>query len=140
MAVVLGTEVDSLFDCKQHGTCTLQSVERKVQQYRKLGLRHVFSVHLMNNGLEARPRAANSTIGVLRASPHPPQYRSFQELLSGTWYYALGPWRSLLWRAVRHFVDDEPCVRDGNSRSPRRRPQGGRTAGREGRGLFATGT
>lgn len=49
LAVVLGTEVDTLFNCYRAGTCTAASVRAEVQKYQKLGVRHVFPVHLFDN-------------------------------------------------------------------------------------------
>lgn len=50
LAVVLGIEVDSLFDCKKHSTCTASDIHDNVQGYYNKGVRHVFPVHLTDNG------------------------------------------------------------------------------------------
>lgn len=44
LAVVLGIEVDTLFDCKP-GACSADDVLRKVDEYYALGVRHVFPTH-----------------------------------------------------------------------------------------------
>ena len=49
MAVVLGTEVDALFGCKNAGDCTDQHVRNELQRYYNLGVRHVFPMHLHDN-------------------------------------------------------------------------------------------
>jgi microsomal dipeptidase-like Zn-dependent dipeptidase len=49
MAVVLGIEVDSLFDCYKRGSCTLESVRQKIDRYRARKVRHVFPIHLFDN-------------------------------------------------------------------------------------------
>jgi microsomal dipeptidase-like Zn-dependent dipeptidase len=48
LAVVLGLEVDSLFNCRV-GQCTHDSVEHDLQRYRGLGVRHLFPIHLFDN-------------------------------------------------------------------------------------------
>jgi microsomal dipeptidase-like Zn-dependent dipeptidase len=51
MAVVLGVEVDNPLNCRQGGTdCTVDNVGAKLQAYYDLGIRHMFPIHLMNNG------------------------------------------------------------------------------------------
>jgi microsomal dipeptidase-like Zn-dependent dipeptidase len=50
MAVVLGIEVDQLFNCRQHG-CTTATFAQQIEKYQRAGVRHVFPVHLMNNGI-----------------------------------------------------------------------------------------
>ena len=49
LAVVLGIEVDFLFDCKLKG-CDARKVDEQLAEYRDLGIRHLFPVHLFNNG------------------------------------------------------------------------------------------
>jgi microsomal dipeptidase-like Zn-dependent dipeptidase len=50
MAVVLGAEVDTLFGCKKNQPCSIETVERKTEEYRKnYGLTHVFPIHLFDN-------------------------------------------------------------------------------------------
>jgi microsomal dipeptidase-like Zn-dependent dipeptidase len=44
LAVVLGIEVDSLFECKL-GTCNADDVQRKVDEYHALGIRHIYPIH-----------------------------------------------------------------------------------------------
>lgn len=51
MAVVLGIEVDTLFNCRQSGNCNEASVVAQIQKYKAKGVRHVFPVHLMDNGI-----------------------------------------------------------------------------------------
>jgi microsomal dipeptidase-like Zn-dependent dipeptidase len=52
LAVVLGIEVDSLFGCTKHATtnCSAAHIEERVQHYYDQGVRHVFPVHLTDNG------------------------------------------------------------------------------------------
>ena len=48
LAVVLGIEVDSLFDC-QRGNCSPEHVEAQLQRYYDLGVRHAYPIHLFDN-------------------------------------------------------------------------------------------
>ena len=49
MAVVLGAEVPTLFDCYLVHSCTEESLRADIQEYKDLGLRHIFPIHgLMN--------------------------------------------------------------------------------------------
>ena len=50
LAVVLGIEVDNLFNCKEHGSCTPARVQAKVDEYYKRGVRHIFPIHNFDNG------------------------------------------------------------------------------------------
>lgn len=50
MAVVIGIEVDTLFNCYARGGCTEDSVKKDIAKYRDLGVRHVFPVHVLDNG------------------------------------------------------------------------------------------
>lgn len=55
LAVVLGIEMDNLFNCKfderdpDSGVCTTDSVRDLVAQYHALGVRHIFPVHNFDN-------------------------------------------------------------------------------------------
>jgi microsomal dipeptidase-like Zn-dependent dipeptidase len=50
LAVVLGIEVDSLFDCKPGSTtCTRAYLKQKLQDYYGRGIRHVFPIHQFDN-------------------------------------------------------------------------------------------
>lgn len=51
LAVVLGIETDSLFDCKAHRPCSPQYIAEQVAKYRDLGVRHIYPVHNFDNGL-----------------------------------------------------------------------------------------
>ena len=53
MAAVLGIEVDTLFGCRDNGTCTAANVLAQLDKYYNLGVRHVFPVHFFNNGYGA---------------------------------------------------------------------------------------
>ena len=58
MAVVLGIEISNLFDCfltppEGFEACTAESVEKKIDHYRDLGVRVVFPVHKFDNGFSA---------------------------------------------------------------------------------------
>jgi microsomal dipeptidase-like Zn-dependent dipeptidase len=48
LAVVLGLEIDSLFNCHDH-QCSPQSVHDALVDYRNKGVRHVFPIHLFDN-------------------------------------------------------------------------------------------
>jgi len=56
LAVVLGIEVDTLFNCYKdkplttRTECTEALVEAEIQKYRALGVRHLFPIHLFDNG------------------------------------------------------------------------------------------
>jgi microsomal dipeptidase-like Zn-dependent dipeptidase len=50
MAVVLGIEVDTLFNCGENSGCTDLYVAGELDRYYRKGVRHVFPVHLINNG------------------------------------------------------------------------------------------
>ena len=49
LAVVLGIEVPSLFDCKPTTACTVQYVSERLDHYYDLGVRHVLPVHNADN-------------------------------------------------------------------------------------------
>jgi microsomal dipeptidase-like Zn-dependent dipeptidase len=55
LAVVLGIEVDNLFNCHWNdrgdteGDCTPDGIRQKVQEYYDLGVRHIFPIHNFNN-------------------------------------------------------------------------------------------
>ena len=62
LAVVLGIEVDNLFDCREktgtwhginHPTCDAASVKLAVQHYYDKGVRHVFPIHNFDNAFGA---------------------------------------------------------------------------------------
>jgi len=50
MAVVLGAEVDTLFGCRPTGGCDSDSVLAAIERYRALGVRHLFPIHVLDNG------------------------------------------------------------------------------------------
>lgn len=50
MAIVLGMEVDNLFNCKVNSGCTPQYVEDRLDYYYNKGVRHIFPIHAFNNG------------------------------------------------------------------------------------------
>jgi len=50
LAVVLGIEVDQLFNCRATGACTDDDVKRELGRYYGMGVRHFFPIHLFNNG------------------------------------------------------------------------------------------
>lgn len=58
LAVVLGAEVDYLFDCRRNGTCTAAHVEARLEHYHSRGLRHLFPVHFKQNAF-AGPALTN---------------------------------------------------------------------------------
>ena len=49
MAVVLGIEVDALFDCYTSAQCDLQEIDSQLDDYYGKGVRHMFPLHLYNN-------------------------------------------------------------------------------------------
>ncbi len=50
LAVVLGIEVQSLFNCRANGTCTKQYVSDQLQKYYDQGVRHTHPIHNADNG------------------------------------------------------------------------------------------
>ncbi|MBI4848373.1 MAG: membrane dipeptidase [Nitrospirae bacterium] len=50
MAIVLGIEVDTLFNCGVYSGCTSNYVAGELDRYYQKGVRHIFPVHLFNNG------------------------------------------------------------------------------------------
>jgi len=50
LAVVLGIEVDYLFECKKPGDLTADQVRANLDHYYSLGVRHVFPIHFSDNG------------------------------------------------------------------------------------------
>jgi microsomal dipeptidase-like Zn-dependent dipeptidase len=50
MAVVLGIEVDGLFGCETPDDCDKDKINSKLNDYYNLGVRHLFPIHLYNNG------------------------------------------------------------------------------------------
>src|SRR5438094_3251618 len=50
LAVVLGIEVDYLFNCHQEGDITTDALEDLLDHYHTLGVRHLFPIHFGDNG------------------------------------------------------------------------------------------
>ena len=50
LAVVLGIEVDSLFNCRGAGDLTAEDLRAALDRYYALGVRHVLPIHFSNNG------------------------------------------------------------------------------------------
>src|SRR5262249_44766117 len=50
LAVVLGIEVDYLFNCHGEGDLTPDQLRSQLDKYYALGVRHVFPIHFGNNG------------------------------------------------------------------------------------------
>jgi microsomal dipeptidase-like Zn-dependent dipeptidase len=50
LAVVIGIEVDSLFDCGAGSTCTRDQVRDRLRAHHAQGVRHLLPVHLFDNG------------------------------------------------------------------------------------------
>lgn len=50
MAVVLGIEVDGLFGCETQADCDPALISSELDRYYNKGVRHLFPVHLYNNG------------------------------------------------------------------------------------------
>lgn len=59
LAVVLGSEVDSLFGCDKNSGCTQEYVRTKLDEYFAKGLRHVYPIHFYDNAFGG---AANSNL------------------------------------------------------------------------------
>lgn len=49
LAVVLGIEVDNLFNCKLHSGCDRATIRRSVDEVFSKGVRHVFPIHNFDN-------------------------------------------------------------------------------------------
>ena len=49
LAVVLGIEVDDLFDCRKTGSCTPDVLKADLKKYYDAGVRHIFPIHAFNN-------------------------------------------------------------------------------------------
>src|SRR5262249_40290412 len=49
LAVVLGIETDTLFNCKVASQCTVQSVQQAVSKYFDMGVRYIFPIHDFDN-------------------------------------------------------------------------------------------
>jgi hypothetical protein len=50
LAVVLGIEVDYLFNCRSEGDLTEDRLRQELDKYFDLGVRHIFPIHFSNNG------------------------------------------------------------------------------------------
>lgn len=50
LAVVLGIEVDYLFNCRTEGALTEDQLRQQLDKYFGLGVRHIFPIHFSNNG------------------------------------------------------------------------------------------
>jgi microsomal dipeptidase-like Zn-dependent dipeptidase len=50
LAVVLGIEVDYLFNCRKEGDLTEDQLRQQLDKYYALGVRHIFPIHFANNG------------------------------------------------------------------------------------------
>lgn len=51
LAVVLGVEADSVFNCKAKVPCDKGTLRRKIAEYRGKGVRHIYPTHDFDNGL-----------------------------------------------------------------------------------------
>ena len=49
MAVVLGIETDSMFNCKKSGDCTNSFIRSELEKYYNRGVRHIFPIHDFDN-------------------------------------------------------------------------------------------
>ena len=50
LAVVLGIEVDNLFDCREEGDLDEDTLREKLDHYYERGVRHLFPIHFRDNG------------------------------------------------------------------------------------------
>lgn len=50
LAIVLGVEVDYFLNCRTEADCTQDDVRNRLEEYYKMGIRHVFPLHFVSNG------------------------------------------------------------------------------------------
>ncbi|MBA2715418.1 MAG: membrane dipeptidase [Rubrobacteraceae bacterium] len=50
LAVVLGIEVDYLFNCRAEGDMSADQLRQQLDKYYEFGVRHIFPIHFANNG------------------------------------------------------------------------------------------
>jgi microsomal dipeptidase-like Zn-dependent dipeptidase len=67
LAVVLGIEVDFLFNCRNEGDLTADEVHTQLDHYYNLGVRHLFPIHFADNGFggTAYQNATEMAVGTL---------------------------------------------------------------------------
>ncbi|MCY1075836.1 membrane dipeptidase [Archangium lansingense] len=63
LAVVLGAEVDYLFDCRRNSSCTSAYVEERLDHYQAMGLRHLFPIHFKQNAFAGSALTSITTEG-----------------------------------------------------------------------------
>ena len=69
LAVVLGTEVDSLFGCdKGSQSCTTELISARLDEYYARGVRHVFPIHFYDNAFGG---SANSNLLITKRWKNP---------------------------------------------------------------------
>ncbi len=73
LAVVLGIEVDNLFGCKASSNCTPAQVQTSLNKYFGLGVRHLFPVHVSDNGFGG-------------AAIYRPEFNIQNKLVNGYWF------------------------------------------------------
>jgi microsomal dipeptidase-like Zn-dependent dipeptidase len=71
LAVVLGIEVDYLFNCHHESDLTADDVRTQLDKYYDLGVRHLFPIHFADNGFggTAFQNLTEATVG---SNPQPP--------------------------------------------------------------------
>ncbi len=70
LAVVLGAEVDHLFDCMTEADCSEDFVKSELQRYYDKGLRHLFPVHFKANAFAGAALTNPVTAGPSRFCDH----------------------------------------------------------------------
>ncbi len=70
LAVVLGAEVDHLFDCRHESDCSEDYVRSELQRYYDKGLRHLFPVHFKANAFAGAALSNMATEGPSRFCDH----------------------------------------------------------------------
>ncbi|PKN53796.1 MAG: hypothetical protein CVU56_29970 [Deltaproteobacteria bacterium HGW-Deltaproteobacteria-14] len=63
LAVVLGAEVDTLFGCSVNSRCTPAQVDERLAALVNKGVRHIFPVHVLNNGFGGAAQYAEAFLG-----------------------------------------------------------------------------
>lgn len=72
LAVVLGIEVDYLFNCHEEGDLDDERIGHELDKYYELGVRHVFPIHFGNNGFGGTAFQNGLEFGTLQEDPRSP--------------------------------------------------------------------
>lgn len=91
LAVVLGIEVDHLFNCRTLRDCTEQDVRQELEKYYNKGVRHVFPIHFSDNGVGGHSHIHSPVKGCFDSG-----LRGRRLYLSAVWTLVVGglqqPW------------------------------------------------